>query len=231
MRQNWLAWPKILWPLAFVLILLVGLLARSFVHLPRHPIRDPTAAAASTSPVQPGPPWIYGQTDARFTVVEYADLECPYCQAYFPILKRWIDANPEVNWQWHHLPLGMHEPATTREARMAECAGAVGGHVAFWQAVGWIYLHTRSDGQGLPGDAKLPFQTPALQACLDSTRADAVIHAEAEDAARDAIAATPTLRLVDHQTAKTLVLHGPVDEDVLLSAIDMLAKPSGDTQP
>ncbi|MBN0509541.1 thioredoxin domain-containing protein, partial [Pseudomonas aeruginosa] len=65
---------------------------------------SPSAEATLTPATAPaGPPWLYGRADARFTVVGYADLECPYCRAYFPALKRWIDAHPEVNWQWHHL--------------------------------------------------------------------------------------------------------------------------------
>jgi protein-disulfide isomerase len=83
-------------------------------------------ATASVGAAHDGPPWIYGKPDARFTVVEYADLECPYCRAYFPVLKHWIDANPDVNWQWHHLPLSIHEPAATSEARLAECVGETG---------------------------------------------------------------------------------------------------------
>nr|MBF3179047.1 thioredoxin domain-containing protein [Pseudomonas aeruginosa] len=86
----------------------------------------PLAAAGSEASKPAGPPWLYGRADARFTVVGYADLECPYCRAYFPALKRWIDAHPEVNWQWHHLPLSMHEPAATAGARLAECAGETG---------------------------------------------------------------------------------------------------------
>ena len=61
-----------------------------------------------------GPPWRYGRDDARFTVVEYADLECPFCRAYFAVLKQLDRRAPEVNWQWHHLPLTMHEPAAIR---------------------------------------------------------------------------------------------------------------------
>ena len=94
-----------------------------------HPATDPVslAVAGSEASKPAGPPWLYGRADARFTVVGYADLECPYCRAYFPALKRWIDAHPEVNWQWHHLPLSMHEPAATAGARLAECAGETGG--------------------------------------------------------------------------------------------------------
>lgn len=229
MRQNWLGSPKVLWPLGVVLIVLVGLLARSFMHIPRNPFPGHPATASST-PAQRGPPWIYGKADARFTLVEYADLECPYCQAYFPNLRQWIDAHPEVSWQWHHLPLSVHEPATTIEARLAECAGETNGNAAFWEAVAWIYQHTRSDGQGIPADTQYPHPSPALQTCLGSTHPDAVIHAQAEEAAHDDIAATPTLRLLDHQTGKTLVMHGPVEDDALLSAIDLLAAPAGDTE-
>jgi protein-disulfide isomerase len=169
-----------------------------------------------------GPPWLYGRADARFTLVEYADLECPYCQAYFPLLTRWIDANPSVSLQWHHLPLAAHEPAATREAALAECAAKVGGHTAFWGAVAWIYQHTRGDGQGLPDDAEYPGMTAALRACLDSAAPVAVIQAKVSEAVQDRITATPTLRLLDRQTGKTLTLSGPVEGDALLSAIDLL---------
>ncbi|MGQ0697488.1 MAG: DsbA family protein [Panacagrimonas sp.] len=174
-------------------------------------------------PKPAGPPWLYGRSDARFTVIGYADLECPYCRAYFQVLKRWIDAHPEVNWQWHHLSLAMHEPAATAGARVAECAGEIGGHAAFWQAVAWLYGHTRGDGQGLPAQLRYPDLTPAMQQCLDSERADAVIHAQATEAAQSGIAATPALQLRDRESGRTLLLHGPVEGDALLSAVDLLA--------
>jgi protein-disulfide isomerase len=175
-----------------------------------------------------GPPWRYGRADARFTLVEYADLECPYCQAYFPVLKRWINRHPEVNWQWHHLPLPMHEPAATRESRLAECAGQTQGHAAFWDAVAWIYQHTRGEGRGLPDGAEYPGMTATLRACLDSAAPPAAIEAQVREAAREHIASTPTLRLRDRQTGKTLMLYGPVEGDALLSAIDFLTTPEHD---
>jgi protein-disulfide isomerase len=175
-----------------------------------------------------GPPWLYGRADARFTLVEYADLECPYCQAYFPMLKHWIDSHPEVNLQWHHLPLAMHEPAATRESKLAECAGQAGGHAAFWDAVTWIYQQTRSEGRGLPDGAEYPGMTAALRACLDSATPQAAIEAQTREAARDHIASTPTLRLRDRPSGKTLTLYGPVGGDALLSAIDLLTTSKDD---
>lgn len=184
--------------------------------------------AQDTSLTPAGPPWRYGRADARFTVVEYADLECPFCRAYFAVLKRWIDAHPEVNWQWHHLPLSMHEPAASAQARLVECVGQTGGSTAFWQAVEWVYANTRGEGQGLPEGLRYPGLTADAQRCLDSDRPDAVIRAQADEAAKQRIAVTPTLRLQDNQSGKTLLLHGPVEGDALMSAIDLLT--AGDAE-
>jgi protein-disulfide isomerase len=208
----------------YLLPILAGTMALAMVPiwlLERTP-RSEVPVSAETAALT-GPPWRYGRLDARFTLIEYADLECPYCKEYFPVLKRWIDANPDVNWQWHHLPLAIHEPAATRGARLAECAGETGGPAAFWKAVDWIYQHTRGDGQGLPPGVELPGKKPDLDACLSSTRPDAVIQVDVEEAAQAGIAATPTLRVVDNQTGKSLLLSGIVEGDALLSAIDLLS--------
>lgn len=206
---------------AAVLIMIAA--AGWLMHSPmdRH---TPSLVLSSENQNPAGPPWIYGRPDARFTLIEYADLECPYCRAYFPVLRQWIDANPEVNWQWHHLPLSMHDPAATRAARLAECAGESGGNAAFWNTVDWIYQHTRGDGAGLPADVQIPGMSPKIQACLDGPRPDSVVQAQADEAGRDGIVATPTLRLIDRQTGKTLTLQGPIEGDTLLSAIDLLTK-------
>jgi len=139
-------------------LLVVALIATAWLALqPQAPIAEEasTLAEFNTAPTMATaaaarPPWRYGRDNARFTVVEYADLECPFCRAYFAVLKQWIDAHPEVNWQWHHLPLTTHEPAATANARLVECVGEAGGTAAFWRAVEWVYAHTRGDGQGLP---------------------------------------------------------------------------------
>lgn len=199
----------------------IGVLILLALPLGRNSLTDrPTIADISASA---GPPWRYGRLDARFTLIEYADLECPYCQAYFPELKRWIEANPDVNWQWHHLPLPMHEPAATQGARLAECAGEIGGRAAFWSTVSWVYQHTLGNGRGLPPETQLPGMTPALHECLASTRPDVTIRMQVEEATQAGIAATPTLRVIDNRTGKSLLLPGSVEGDILLSALDLLA--------
>ena len=200
-----------------ITLLLIWLVSRT-------PSEPASLAPAPVSAAQvAGPPWQMGNPESRFTLTLYADLECPFCRAYFPQLKRWVGANADVALQWQHQPLAAHEPAASAEARLAECAAETGGHVAFWQAIEWVYAHTRSDGLGLPEGLRYPGLNPAVEQCLASERPERVIRAQAEEATKGGVTATPSLRLHDRQTSQAILLQGPIEGDALLSAMDMLA--------
>jgi len=136
--------------------------------------------------------------------VFYADLECPYCKDYSPQLRRWIDTQKDVNLQWHHLPLNIHEPAAS-------------------QAAHWVYDYTRSDGHGVPDWGAFPGTNAALKACAASEEIVAIVQTQADEALASGITATPSLRLMDNASGQSIMLPGQVPGDVLLSAIDLLA--------
>jgi len=211
--------PRLSWVVAGILV--AGLLGWLLYRTPGAPTPRTGAEVAQAHPA--GPPWRHGPADARFTLTLYADLECPFCKAYYPTLMAWIDAHPEASLQWHHLPLAMHDPEASRLARVAECAGEAQGHEAFFGAIAWLYQNTRGDGQGLPTDQAWPGLTTARRACLDSDRPAAIVRAQADEAVRSGINATPTVRLDDGLTGKSLLLHGPIEGDALLSALDLVA--------
>lgn len=177
--------------------------------IPPNPVRSDSTTDKSHS----GPPWVFGQTDAQFTIVLYADFACTYCRAYFPVLKEWISGHPEANWQWHHLPGSGGAADSLKPARVAECAGEVGGNAAFWRTASSIYELTQDNSSS----------SQDIEACLRSTRPDAVIQAQVAAAAQEGITATPTLKVLDRASGEFLVLHGPVEGDALLSALDLLS--------
>jgi protein-disulfide isomerase len=140
------------------------------------------------------------------------------------VLRQWIDAHPDVNWEWHHLPLSIHDPAATRAAELAECAGQTGGNHAFWETVAWLYEHSQDGRARLPSTELSPTtaSSKAVQECVQAGRLQARIQTEADAAAHEGVTATPTLRLLDRRSGKSLTLRGPIEGDALLSAIDLV---------
>lgn len=169
-------------------------------------------------------PWTFGQVNARWTVTEFADLECPYCKAYTPALKAWVQKQKSVNLQWHHLPLDFHGSAAINEAKIVECAGELGGSLAFWQAVDQIFEQTRSNGLGFNGQLEISHvNRQALMDCaVNNKQISQRISRQTEEAIKSGVSATPTVLIRDNKTGKSLKLEGLADEVMLLSAIDLL---------
>ena len=169
-------------------------------------------------------PWTFGQVNARWTVTEFADLECSYCKAYTPALKAWVQKLKSVNLQWHHLPLDFHGSAAINEAKIVECAGELGGALAFWQAVDQIFEQTRSNGLGFNGQLEISHvNRQALMDCaVNNKQISQRISRQTEEAIKSGVSATPTVLIRDNKTGKSLKLEGPADEVMLLSAIDLL---------
>jgi protein-disulfide isomerase len=65
--------------------------------------------------------------NAKLTIVEYSDFECPACAQYYPILKQLIEIYGEdVRLVYRHLPLQQIHPNATLAARYVEAAGLQG---------------------------------------------------------------------------------------------------------
>lgn len=81
-----------------------------------------------------------GKVDAKVTVVEFGDFQCPYCgQAYAPV-KNIVDkysSNPNFNFIFRNFPLPQH-PNAQEAAETAEAAGAQG---KYWEMEGLLYEH------------------------------------------------------------------------------------------
>jgi cyclophilin family peptidyl-prolyl cis-trans isomerase/protein-disulfide isomerase len=70
--------------------------------------------------------WVLGNMDAPLTIIEYSDLQCPYCALIEPSLVEYATQNPDkVRLVFRHFPLEMHDKAFVG-AVMLEAAGAQG---------------------------------------------------------------------------------------------------------
>ena len=82
---------------------------------------------------------VQGPADARVTLVEYGDFECPDCGRAYPVLKSVQKAlGPNLRFVFRHFPLLGSHPHARAAAEAAEAAGAQG---RFWEMHDRLYEH------------------------------------------------------------------------------------------
>jgi protein-disulfide isomerase len=89
-------------------------------------------------PVDPERDHIRPRTDGLVTIVEYGDLECPYCGQAEPVIRELLAGHADVTYVWRHLPLDDVHPHARIAAEATEAAAAQG---AFWQMHDLLLTH------------------------------------------------------------------------------------------
>lgn len=93
---------------------------------------------------------ILGNPNALVKIVEYSDMECPFCKRFHTTMQQAIDEygkSGEVAWIYRHFPLDSIHSKARPEAVAAECAGELGGNSAFWKYVDRFFEMTPSNNQ------------------------------------------------------------------------------------
>lgn len=141
--------------------------------------------------------WVRGQRDAKISVVEFSDLECPFCKSFHPTMQRLIKEYPnDVKWVWRHFPLTSLHPKAPKEAEAAECAGELGGNDGFWKYVDRLFEVTPSNNGLDPAELPKIATTVGLDeskftACLDSGKYSQKVADQAQDAVAAGAQGTP----------------------------------------
>jgi Na+/H+ antiporter NhaA len=90
-------------------------------------------------PVDPERDHIRGPEDASVTLVEYGDLECPYCGRAEPVIRELLSDFGDLRYVWRHLPLSDVHPNAQLAAEAVEAAGAQG---EFWEMHDQLLEHS-----------------------------------------------------------------------------------------
>ena len=71
---------------------------------------------------------VRGPREAAITIVEYGDVECPYCARVEPVLQELLRTRDDVRVVWRHFPLIEPHPHAYSAALALEAAGS-----RFWE--------------------------------------------------------------------------------------------------
>ena len=140
---------------------------------------------------------IRGNVNAPITIVEYSDLECPFCKRFHETMKQALaEYGDKVRWVYKHFPLDQIHPKADKEAEATECAGEQGGNEVFWAYVDRVFELTPSnnglDPALLPGIAQdLGLDKGKFESCLASGKYAELVEAQFQEGMRLGVNGTP----------------------------------------
>lgn len=110
--------------------------AQQVAQVPTLPVGDPGDQPPPAGPVKPIQPteFIKGNKNAKVTLIEYSDFECPFCKRFAPSVTQALKDFPnDVRLVYRHFPLRSLHPNAQKAGEAVECAGKLGGADAFWK--------------------------------------------------------------------------------------------------
>lgn len=197
--------------------------------------QQPSGQAADLGAVRPvtAEDHIRGNPDAPVTIVEYSDMECPFCKRFHDTMQQVMDeygASGQVAWVYRHFPLDQLHPVKARaEAVAAECANELGGNEAFWKFTDRFFELTPSNNQTdvetvLPQIAReIGLDAGAFAECRSSGRYDDHVQADLDNAIATGGNGTPW-SIVIGGADKRYPIAGAQPYDVLKQVIDAALK-------
>jgi protein-disulfide isomerase len=166
--------------------------------LQQRPAAAPPAAPAAVNvdglDVTIAGAYVKGSPQARLTIIEFSDYQCPFCarhaqQTMSQIEREFIDTG-KVRYAVRNLPLESIHPDAFKAAEAAECAGAQG---KFWEMHKLLFVNQRALGVAeLPRHADtLGLDAAEFRKCLGSGEYAAKVRKDVEDAHNAGLTGTP----------------------------------------
>jgi len=171
---------------------------------------------------------VRGNRNAQVLLIEYSDIECPFCKRFHPTAKQVVEEfKDKVAWVYRHFPLDQIHSKTRKEAEATECAAKLAGDEGFWKLVDKIFEVTPSNnGLDLELLPKLASEVGINQndfkKCLDSGEMAQRVEADYQSGIKAGIQGTPGNILLNTKNNKVKIIPGAVPFEQIKTAINEL---------
>ena len=152
---------------------------------------------------------VLGNKNAKVTVYEFSDFQCPFCAKFYKetfsqLKAKYIDTG-KIKLVFRHFPLPFHQNAQ-KAAEAAECANRQG---KFSEYHNLLFKNSQSDGTGLNIDdlkkyanqlglnsGTMGFGKNKFNECLDKSEAASAINQDRQDGQAAGISGTPSFVII-----------------------------------
>lgn len=183
-----------------VAIVVAGLSIALAIYMVAAPPKGiPLQNASKTVPAVSANDHILGNPDAPIKIIEYSDLDCPFCRTFHATMKQIMSVYGEdgrVAWVYRHFPIVELHPNAPRLAEASECVASLAGNAGFWKFIDGIFTSPSPNGRfdisqldTLAAVAGAP--SAAFRTCLDSGTFKSKVAAQFKEATDAGAQGTP----------------------------------------
>jgi protein-disulfide isomerase len=165
---------------------------KAFEQVRRPPAQDDDD---KPRPVSIDDDYIKGRADARLTLIEFSDFQCPFCERFFretlPLIEKDYIQTGKVRMVYRDFPMaGIHKDAQ-KAAEAAQCAGEQG---KYWEMHDMIFRNHKSMGVAdLKKHARgLGLSADQFEKCVDSGKYAEEVKNDLVDGRTIGVDGTPT---------------------------------------
>lgn len=160
-----------------------------------------------------------GNKNADVIIVEYSDIDCPFCARVHPTIQNVVATRDDVAWAYRHLPLEQIHPQAFGKAVLAECVADQQDGEAYWTAIDAMFEGT-SDVASLA--ALTGADVNSLNDCVASGKFDGKVREHMAGANRAGGTGTPFMIAYNTKTKAAEPIKGAVPEAAIIATIERL---------
>jgi len=151
---------------------------------------QPSAGVANLKPVTKDD-HIRGDSKAKVMLVEFSDLQCPFCSNVHQTLQKLVnDYQGQVAWVYRHFPIDQLHPYARKAAEASECASEQG---KFWEFADNIFANQSllSDDYLKTAAGQIGLNMGKFNDCLTSGKYAGKVQGNQDEGASAGITGTP----------------------------------------
>lgn len=222
-------------------ILVAGLLIAGAVLFSGNKAGDTLGAAGGNQPIPSGDEalsldkinpitdqdHVRGNRDAKIKIVEYSDIDCPYCSIFHETMKQVVaDYGDKVAWVYRHFPLSGH-PNAGYIAMVSECVAKDGGEEAFWNFLDLAFaeqdIRTANANKSVFDEyvSRIGLNPESIKSCVESGEFEQKISANVQNAVETGGNGTPWSIIVGPNN-ELVPVNGALPYESVKAIIDQL---------
>lgn len=127
--------------------------------------------------------WIRGDKNAKISIIEFSDIDCPFCTRHHDTMNQLIEKyDGQINWVYRHFPLTSLHPEAFKKAEAAECVGELGGNDKFWEYLDKLFAENETASGLADMASSIGINKDKFQDCLDSGKYNSKVQSHTSQA-------------------------------------------------